>query len=341
MPDAEGARLAAAKAGDEREFSLLTEPYRRELTLHCYRLLGSLQEAEDLVQETLLRAWRRLETFEGRASFRAWLYRIATNACLDVLRKDAKRALPAHALPPSDPRSPFAPPSSEPIWLEPFPDAWLETTAADPAARYEASESIKLAFLAALQLLPPRQRAMLILRDVLDWRAREVADLLGLSKSAVNSALYRARATLSEHYSAGSAPASPAPAADEAERALLARYVQAWEKADVGALMQLLEEEAAFSMPPSSTWYQGRDAIAAGLGASILPPDARGRWRLVPTRANGEPAFGLYQREDPTYRPFAVQVLTPAASRSRLAEITVFLLPELFPRFDLPPELDA
>jgi RNA polymerase sigma-70 factor (ECF subfamily) len=190
------ARLAAARAGDQHEFGGLTEPYRRELQLHCYRILGSLQDAEDTVQETMLRAWRKLNTFEGRASLRAWLYRIATNACFDALAKRPRRVLPVSAQPAADPRAPMSPPLTEPIWLEPYPDDLIAEPEAGPEARYTARESVALAFIAALQSLPPRQRAVLILRDVLDWQASEVAQTLDLTVSAANSALHRARVTL-------------------------------------------------------------------------------------------------------------------------------------------------
>jgi RNA polymerase sigma-70 factor, ECF subfamily len=192
--------LAAAQAGDGAAFAKLTEPHRRELRVYCYRMLGSLQDAEDLVQETLLRAWRRLDTFEGRASLRAWLYKIATNACLDALRQHSRRGLPPGRVAPADPGSPLLPPVLDQIWLEPFPDAWLAPEDEEPEARFDHHESVTLAFLAALQVLPPRQRAVLILKDVLDWHAAEIAALLELTVPAVNSALHRARSTLARCY---------------------------------------------------------------------------------------------------------------------------------------------
>lgn len=345
-PHGEAARLAAARAGDQHEFSGLTEPYRRELQVHCYRLLGSLHDAEDLVQETFLRAWRRLDTFEGRASFRAWLYKIATNACLDTLdrRRAPRRALPSTARPAADPRTPFIPPIAEPVWLEPFPDEWLVEAAASPEARYSARESVSLAFLAALQLLPPRQRAVLLLCDVLDWSAREAAELLGVTVPAVNSALHRARAALAKRYRGRGPEAAPVRPADETTRTLLQRYVQAWEAADVSRLVALLKEDAQFTMPPSPSWYHGRAAIAAFVGATIFadeavfPGEARGRWRLRPTRANGQLAFAIYQREaSGAYRPFGLQVL--ALDGDQLATVDNFIAPALFPLFGLPNEI--
>ncbi len=338
MNPAEINRLAAARAGNQHEFSYLTEPYRRELQLHCYRMLGSLQDAEDLVQETLLRAWRRLDTFEGRASLRAWLYKIATNACLDTLEKRPKRVLPLDAYPPSMPGQPFAPPILDPIWLEPFPDDSLpEVAQTSPEARYTLRESITLAFMAALHLLPPRQRAVLILRDVLDWHADEAAELLETTVSAVNSALHRARVTLARHYH-HSDPLAPPPANDTL-RALLNRYIQAWEAADVPTLIALLKEDAVATMPPSPTWYQGREAISAFMVPAFFTGAAADRWRLKPTWANTHPACGIYERDEAggVYRPLALQVLV--FTGEQIAHITAFLTPTLFPRFNLPQEL--
>lgn len=337
---AETPHLAAARAGDSHEFSRLTEPYRRELQLHCYRLLGSLHEAEDLVQETLLRAWRRLDSYEGRASFRAWLYKIATNACLDSLDQRTRRALPVALFPAANPAEPVVPPSIDPIWLEPFPDEQLpETMTSGPEARYAIRESISLAFLTALQLLPPRQRAVLILRDVLDWRASEVAELLEMTVSAANSALHRARTTLAQNYHTGEVDSAISPSAGENELALLNRYMQAWESADMPALIALLKEDAILSMPPSSSWYQGRDTIAAFLATAAFGGTAAGRWRALVTHANGQPAIAFYQRDeaDGTYRAFAIQVLT--FDHTRIADMTTFMNPTLFPYFGLPPEI--
>ena len=333
--------LASARAGDPDAFSTLAEPHRRELQVHCYRMLGSLQEAEELVQETLLRAWQRLNTYEGRASFRAWLYKIATNACLDALDQRPRRTLPPARQGAADPREPLAPPITEPIWLEPFPDDLLADSDVGPEARYDAHESITFAFLAALQVLPPRQRAVLILSDVLDWHASEVADVLGLTVSAVNSALHRARTTLAKHYHTRGVDAVKATSPDAATRALLDRYVRAWETADIEALITLLKEDATFPMPPSPVWYQGRSAIRAFISSVIFAGDARGRWRLRPTRANARPAFAWYQRDESrnVYRAFAIQVLT--LDGDLIADVTTFMISTLFSFFGMPQELEA
>jgi RNA polymerase sigma-70 factor (ECF subfamily) len=335
------AHLASARAGDQDAFGTLAEPYRRELQIHCYRMLGSLQEAEELVQETLLRAWQRLNTYEGRASFRAWLYKIATNACLDALDQRPRRTLPPARQGAADPHEPLAPPITEPIWLEPFPDDLLADSDAGPEARYDAHESITFAFLAALQALPPRQRAVLILRDVLDWHASEVADVLGLTLSSANSALHRARTTLAKHYHSRSVDAVKATSLDEATRALLDRYVRAWEMADIDALISLLKEDATFPMPPSPTWYQGRSPIRAFISSVIFAGDARGRWRLRPTRANGRPAFAWYQRDESrgVYQAFAIQVVT--FDGDLIADVTTFPIPAIFSFFNVPQELGA
>ncbi len=331
-------RLAAAQAGDREAFGALVEPYGRELLVHCYRLLGSLESAEDLVQETLLRAWQHLDRFTGSTLFRAWLYKIATNACLDVLATQSRRILAPTRYAPADPREPVAPPISEPIWIEPFPDALLPQVAANPEARYLARESVRLAFVTALQLLPPRQRAILILRDVLDWPARDVAALLDLSVSAVTSALHRARTTLRAQEQARQLDRG-VDSADATTDALLERYVQAWEHDDVEALTALLREEARLSMPPSPSWYRGREAIGT-FWRSIMFAES-GRWRLRPTRANTQAAFGLYLREPAVdeYQAHALQVLT--LKDQRISELTIFFSPLLFTYFDLPQVVPA
>ena len=335
----EAGRVAAALAGDQDEFGDLVEPYRHELRVHCYRMLGSLHEAEDMVQETFLRAWRRLETYAGRASLRAWLYRIATNACLDALEKRPRRTLPVRSQPPAEPSAPPAPPLTELIWLEPFPDDLLDDVEPTPEARYALHESITLAFLTALQLLPPRQRAVLIMRDVLDWDASEVAELLDMTVSAVNSALHRARVALNKNYSAE--PLVNLRLTDPATRALLDRYVETWEQADVPGLLALLREDVMVSMPPSPTWYSGRAALGTVAEAMIFAGEGRGRFRLKPTRANGQPAFGFYRRDEATgvYRAESIQVVSLDDRAARLTTLTSFFDAKLFAHFGLPSEL--
>jgi RNA polymerase sigma-70 factor (ECF subfamily) len=332
--------LAAARAGDQREFSGLTEPYRHELQLHCYRILGSLQDAEDIVQETLLRAWRRLDTYEGRAPLRAWLYKIATNACFDALAKRPRRVLPTARYAPADPHQPLAPPITEPIWLEPYPDDLIAEPETGPEARYSLRESVSLAFLAALQSLPPRQRAVLILCDVLDWRASEVAESLEITISAVNSALHRARVTMQQRYHARGRDAVSGAALNDHLRLMLERYVQVWEAADIDGLVQLLREDATLSMPPLPTWYAGREAIITAAQAIIFAGEARGRWLMRPIHANRQPACVVYQRDETgVYHAFGISVLN--VEQDQVKDIVTFIDPALFQRFNLPLEIQA
>jgi RNA polymerase sigma-70 factor, ECF subfamily len=328
---------------DSAAFISHIEAYRRELHLHCYRLLGSLHEAEDLVQETMLRAWQHRVTFKGQASLRTWLYRIATNACLDVLKRRRSRTLPLTITPAADPLLPLAPAWAASTWLEPFPDSWLAQVTEDPAARYARSESVSLAFLTVLQLLPPRQRAILLLSDVLDWRASEIAKLLSISVSAVNSALHRARATLRKQYQAPERAVGEGLRADAATQALLERYLHAWETADIAGLVALMKEDATFTMPPSPSWYQGRDAIRAVLNAQAFAPLAQNRWYFCPTRANRCPAFAVYRAAGSgrPARAFGIQIVTLAAFASGLhiADVTTFLDPSLLTHFGFPQEL--
>ena len=333
--------LAAARQGDAQSFSELTEPFRRELQVHCYRILGSLHEAEDMVQETMLRAWKRLETYEGRASFRAWLYKIATHACLDLLdRRRSRRLLPSQTGPATNPENGIAPPSAEPVWLEPIPDEWLEDiSAVNPEARFSESESISFAFLTALQKLSPRQRAVLILRDVLDFSASETADVLDLTVSAVNSSLHRARASLSQGYHRQEIHPY-----DERMQSLLDLFLKAWESADVDGLVALLKADATLSMPPSPSWYQGRDAIRLFVAATVFADDgmfggkAMQRWKLVGTRANSAPAFAIYQRaEAGDYQAFGLHVLQ--YDGDLLSQMVSFIDPLLPSRFALPQKL--
>ena len=311
------------------------EQHRRELTAYCYRMLGSPFEAEDAVQDTLLRAWRALDRFEGRASLRSWLYRIATNVCLDMLGGRERRARPMDLGPARSPDGPTGEILSEVTWIEPIPDGRV-LAEGDPAAAAESRETIRLAFVAALQHLPPRQRAVLILCEVLQWRASEVAELLGTSVAAVNSALQRARASLQA--------ADVADAGDGTlsghDRELLARYVDAFERYDMDALTALIHEDATQSMPPYELWLSGREDILrwwVGPGASC-----RGSRVLPAARANGAPAFGQYKPSESGsgHDPWALQVLEVAGGR--IVELTFFLAADtIFPLFGLPPRLQA
>jgi RNA polymerase sigma-70 factor (ECF subfamily) len=280
-----------------------------------------------MTQETFLRAWRRRETFRGEASVRAWLYKIATNACLDALKQSSRRYLPVTREAVSTLAQPIPPEVKEPIWLEPYPDEWLIVADDDPEQQVTTRESIKIAFIAALQLLPPRQRAVLILRDVLDWQANEVADLLDVSVPAVKSLLHRARSTLATR-------SETADRLDEAAQSKLDAYVQAWENADIDALLTLLKEDATFSMPPIPSWYRGRDEIRGLTSMTIFRGQAQGRWRLVPTHANRQPAFGLYRQSDSGYDAYGIQVVT--FDGGLIADITTFRNPALLASFNLP-----
>ena len=305
---------------DEDTFRQLVRAHERALQVHCYRMLGSLHDAEDLTQETLLRAWRSRDSFEGRASVRVWLYRIATNACLDEIDRRARRLLPVMTGAPQTAFVPAAPVPDETPWLDPMPDAWFDVPDAEPGpeARYEAKESVELAFVAALQLLPGRQRAVLLLRDVLGWSIQEIAAMLEMSVAATNSVLQRARSALGQPVARVAARLTPA-----AERALVERYVHAWEHSDVHELVALLQEDARLSMPPLAEWYVGIDAIAAFFRWATSTQGA-GPFRLVPTRANGAPAFGIYARGE----PFVLQVVE--ADVRGIRAMTSFMNPALF-----------
>jgi RNA polymerase sigma-70 factor (TIGR02960 family) len=329
--------LTRARAGDGDAFRELTDPFRRELHLHCYRILGSIQDAEDLVQETLLAAWRGLEQFEGRASVRAWLYRIATNRCLNVLRgrRHRPREVPAMVEPPEPTRR------SEPIWLEPYPDVLLDElvdSAPGPHARYETRETVGLAFVTALQHLPPRQRAVLVLRDALGFSGAEVAAMLDTTEAAVKAALQRARATLDKHVPAGELERAPTPGSRR-ERELVSRFATAYERGDVDAVVSLLSDDAWVRMPPQPYEYQGHAAIAALLRDRAIRRGAR--LRLVPTRANGQPAFGAYlpDAHAAISRAYALIVLT--LQGDRISAMTWFGDLSVFPHFGLPRTLPA
>jgi RNA polymerase sigma-70 factor, ECF subfamily len=330
--------LDAARAGDHEAFALLIEPFRRELRAHCYRFSGSLHDADDLVQESLLRAWRGLKSFEGRSSLRTWLHSVATSACLDALEKRRPRGLPIDLGPAVSADAVMAPPVLEPIWVEPWPDAIIDgDVLSSPEARYTLRESVTLAFLVALQLLPPRQRAVLLLRDVVGWQAQECADLLGLSVAAANSALQRARETIDRRAPALK-DASPI-VDDERTAALLARYVAAWETADVDALVSLLREDATFAMPPLPEWLQGAQEIGRSIAAMLLVPGSSGTLRLVAIRANGRPGFATYRRSDVTGEWEAMSLQVVEILDGRIASVVAFLDTSLFAPFELPATL--
>ncbi|MFC4034896.1 sigma-70 family RNA polymerase sigma factor [Streptomyces polygonati] len=329
----ENTSVVTAPAADDVVLRL--EEHRVELTGHCYRMLGSVFEAEDAVQETLVRAWRGADRFEGRASLRSWLYKIATNVCLDSLSAGKRRALPMDLSPASHADAALPPTTAESQWVGPVPDSRVLPSGGDPADVVVARETVRLAFVAALQQLPPRQRAVLILREVLAWKASETAELLGGTVASVNSALQRARATLAEA-GAGRPGSGPAPVMDAAQRLLLDRYVDAFERYDLDSLTSLLHEDATLSMPPYPLWLRGHEDIRAWfLGTGI---GCRGS-RLLPVTANGAPGFGQYRATgDGGLRPWALQVLD--ISGGRVAGITSFLDAErLFPLFGLPLEL--
>ena len=327
---------------EEPAFAALVERHRAELQVHCYRMLGSFEDSEDLVQETFLRAWRKRASFVDsgeRSSLRAWLYRIATNACLDVLRSRPRRVVPPEVAAAGDPAAPPSPPADFP-WLQPYPDRLLVSIAAaddEPGAVVVARETIELAFLAAIQHLPPRQRAVLILRDVVGWSARDTASLLDASVASVNSALQRARATLRDRLGERRTDWARSSEPSEAERQLLRRYVEAHERAEVDALAELLREDARLTMPPHPTWYEGRTAILIASQKGFDPEF--GRLRSIAVGANLQPAAAHYLRPpgESEYRPLALDVLR--TDGGRVAEITSFVFPELFPAFGLPSTL--
>jgi len=329
------ALVSAAQAGDRTAFDTLMKPYQRELLVHCYRMLGSVHDAEDLVQETLIRAWEKRATFIDHRSYRAWLYSIATNLCLNVLTRSPKRSLPPDTYPAIDPTAPLPPKLREPIWLEPFPDEMLADQHTDPENHALQRERITLAFLVALQHLTPTQRAILLLREVLDWSASEVAEWLNLSVPAVNSALQRARRTLQQLQLFHEAP--PVLASTQLQT-LLDRYVKLWEQADIPGLVALLREDAWFTMPPIPGWFQGRAAITTFFQNTVFT--APGKWRLYPIRANASPAFGLYRWEASVdaYQLYGLLVLDIVEEQIantitflELSSLAPFALPDIFP----------
>jgi RNA polymerase sigma-70 factor (TIGR02960 family) len=310
------------------------QPYRRELLAHCYRMMGSVHDAEDLVQDTYLRAWRAADRFEGRSSLRTWLYRIATNACLTASESRGRRPLPSGLGAPSDdPERPVVEAPEVP-WLEPVPDTMFRgEQPSDPAAVVVSRSSMRLALVAALQHLPPRQRAVLLLREVLKWRAAEVAELLDTSTASVNSALQRARAQLQQAAPTEETLSEPT---DPAQRELLDRYAAAFENSDVTAIVKLFKEDAVWEMPPFPEWFCGRETIARLIGAQC--PIGPGEGLMLPTAANGQPAFGLYSRhEGGDYRPFQLHVLT--VSGDQVERVAAFFGDDLFRLFGLPDSL--
>jgi RNA polymerase sigma-70 factor (ECF subfamily) len=331
--------LEAARRGDDDAFGRLAGPYRGELHAHCYRMLGSAADAEDALQETLLRAWRGLPRFEGRSSVRSWLYKIATNACLRAIERRPRRVLPVDYGAAADPHDDPGEPVTEAVWLEPYPDERLGPGSglASPEARYEQREGVELAFIAALQHLPARQRAVLILRDVLGFSARETAAALETTPVSVDSALQRAHKTVDQRLPEQSQQATLRSLSDDALRQVAQRYVAAWERNDVGAVVAMLAEDAKLAMPPLPAWYLGRERVGIFLGAG--PMSGATRWRLIPARANAQLAFGLYAWDDGTraFLPRAVDVLTLRGGH--IQEITAFLTPAAFPGFGLPASL--
>jgi RNA polymerase sigma-70 factor (ECF subfamily) len=326
--------LATAPGPTSRaELERRLEDHRRELSGYCYRMLGATFETDDAVQETMVRAWRALDRFDGRSSLRTWLYRIATNVCLDSLNSRNRRALPMDFGPASPPvAESLGEPRSEATWIQPMPDGEVLPPTADPADLAVQKDSVRLAFIAALQHLPPRQRVVLILREVLRWSAAEVAELLETTVASVNSALQRARATLVEIDPDTERPTGPM---DDAQKTLLDDYVKAFTSYDIDALVQLLRQDATASMPPFALWLDGRDDIAAW---HLGPGHACRGSRLVPLEVNGSPAFAAYKlAPDGNHLPFSVQVLD--LDGDRIGRITYFLDTSLFERFGLPPQL--
>ncbi len=325
--------LNAARAGDKEAFEQLIDPYRRQLLVHCYRILGSFEDAEDMLQETLLRVWKRIDSFEGRSSLRAWLYKIATNAALDALDKRRVRGLPKELYARGDPTQPLPAPAQEVNWIEPISDEWVEGQPyMYPEARYELRESITLAFVAALQKLPGRQRAVLLLCDVMGWSSNEAAEILDMTTAAVNSALQRARETLKQPAERKTRPSR----LNEQLSTLLARYVAAWETADSAALIAVLREDVALTMPPLPVWFSGRADVKKFLDGYLFKSMDPFKVRLEAVQANGSPAFATYQMDqNGIYRAAAIQILT--VENGLITEINDYLTfdGKLFSRFNL------
>jgi RNA polymerase sigma-70 factor (ECF subfamily) len=324
-PAQERQLLDAAGRGDEGAFARLIDPYRSELHAHCYRMLGSVHDAEDALQDASLRAWRGIARFEGRSSLRSWLYTIATNACLNAIAKRPKRVLPIDYGPAADPHDAPGVPIAESVWVEPYPDEMLgiEDGYAAPEARYEQREAVELAFVAALQHLPPNQRAVLILREVLGFSAKEVGETLDTSVASVNSALQRARAAVDERVPEQSQQDTLRALGDDEVRALVDRYVDAWERDDVQAFAAMLAEDATFAMPPLATWWRGRDSIATW--AAGFSMNGLWGWKAIVTRANGQPALAFYSWDEgeQAHLPFALNVLTLRGSQ--VSDVVAFI----------------
>jgi RNA polymerase sigma-70 factor (ECF subfamily) len=331
--------VEAARGGDENAFGRLVERHRSDLLAHCYRMLGSLHDAEDALQDTLLRAWRGLSGFESGRPLRPWLYRIATNVCLNAIAQRPTRMLPSGHGPPapagvSEPTKPL----DRALWLEPYPDEMVgvDAEAAGPEARYAQREAVELSFVAALQHLPPRQRCILVLRDVLSFSAKEIAEMLGGSAVSVNSALQRAREAIAARLPRGSQQDALRRLGDARLRGLVAQIIDAFEHGNVEAILAMLAEDATFSMPPYAAWYRGRDRVAESW---LMPSERPTGLRFLPTRANGQLALGVYRLDEESnrYRPVALEVLTLRGEL--IAEVTSFRDPDLVRRFGLPTEL--
>src|SRR3954465_7882635 len=336
----ERALLDAARRGDENAYQLLVEPHRRELRAHCYRMLGSIHDADAAVQDALLRAWRGLPRFEGRSTTRSWLYKITTNACLNAIARQPKgRVLPVDFGEAADPHGGAGVPLGESVWMQPYPDERLDLgdDRAAPDARYDRRESVELAFVAPLQPPPPNQRAVLIMREVLGFSAKESADALETTVASINSALQRARKTIDDKLPERSQQATLRALGDERVRAIVERYVDAWERNDVDGVVAMLTEDATFSMPPNVAWFRGREAIGAFLPTG---PMSRPR-RFLPVEANGQLAFGTYiwEPELGHFRPNAIHLIDLDGDRIR--DITAFLDRTVFPGFGLPDHLPA
>jgi RNA polymerase sigma-70 factor (ECF subfamily) len=324
--------LKRARAGDETAFAGLVDSYRCELHAHCYRMLGSVHDAEDALQDAILRAWRGLSKFEGRSSLRSWLYTIATNTCLDQIARRPKRVLPIDYGPATDPHIGPGEPVVESAWIEPYPDEILgvEDGFAAPDAAYERRESVELAFIAALQQLPATQRAVLIEREVLGFSAKEVAESLQTTVAAVNSALQRARAAVEERVPEQSQQATLRALGEDSVREIVDRYIDAWERCDVEAFAAMLAEDATFAMPPLASWFQGRAGIARW--AAGWPLSGAWRWHVVRTIANGQPALGFYawNAQDESFRPFALNVMSLRGPQ--ISNVTAFIARSAEPR---------